>query len=234
MRAERFGSYSTCRTVPATPNLLRLKSMMRYFRLWPPPRRRIEMWPWLSRPPDFFSGSVSDRSGVDRVISLKSDTERKRELLVTGLNCRMPIGRLALEDLDAPLAEGHDRLFPVRPAAAGLPHAPHLAALVGRPHARHLDAEQLLDRLLHGQLVRLRVDLEVVLAALLVGHRALLGDDRAHDGAVQRRHRLLLPLLLGGALLGRRLLRGPAARRALGRRRRLRGLPRLRRRLRGR
>ena len=71
---------------PAWPNLLRLKSMMRYCRLCPPPRRRIEMWPWLSRPPDLVSGSTSDFSGVDRVISAKSETERKRELLVTGLN----------------------------------------------------------------------------------------------------------------------------------------------------
>jgi hypothetical protein len=86
MRAERFGSYSMCRTVPGTPNLFRLKSMIRYFRLCPPPRRRIEMWPWLSRPPDLVSGSVSDFSGVDRVISAKSETERNRELLVTGLN----------------------------------------------------------------------------------------------------------------------------------------------------
>ena len=37
MRAERFGSYSISRTVAGTPSLLRLKSMMRYFRLWPPP-----------------------------------------------------------------------------------------------------------------------------------------------------------------------------------------------------
>ena len=33
------------------PSWLRLKSMIRYLRLWPPPTRRIEMWPWLSRPP---------------------------------------------------------------------------------------------------------------------------------------------------------------------------------------
>ena len=30
-------------TVAVTPDLSRLKSMTRYFRLWPPPRRRIEM-----------------------------------------------------------------------------------------------------------------------------------------------------------------------------------------------
>src|SRR4051812_31036570 len=100
MRAERFGSYSISRTVAGVAYLLRLKSMMRYFRLWPPPRRRVEMWPWLSRPPDFLRGSVSDFSGVLRVISAKSETLRKRVPLVTGLNWRIPIGRLALEDLD--------------------------------------------------------------------------------------------------------------------------------------
>jgi hypothetical protein len=40
----------------------------------------------VSRPPDFFSGSVSDFSGVERVISVKSETERNRVPLVTGLN----------------------------------------------------------------------------------------------------------------------------------------------------
>jgi hypothetical protein len=44
------------------------------------------MWPWLSRPPDFGSGSTSDFSGVDLVISAKSDTDRNREPLLTGLN----------------------------------------------------------------------------------------------------------------------------------------------------
>jgi hypothetical protein len=46
MRDERFGSYSIVVTgSPGTPCLLRLKSMMRYWRLWPPPRRRMAMWP---------------------------------------------------------------------------------------------------------------------------------------------------------------------------------------------
>ena len=74
------------RTTAPTPCLFRLKSMIRYFRLCPPPRRRIEMWPWLSRPAVFFSGSTSDFSGVVRVISVKSGTARKRVPFVTGLN----------------------------------------------------------------------------------------------------------------------------------------------------
>jgi len=55
-------------------------------RLCPPPRRRIAMWPWLSRPPLLVSGSTSDFSGSVRVISAKSDTERKRVPFVIGLN----------------------------------------------------------------------------------------------------------------------------------------------------
>ena len=86
MRALRLGSYSMAATLAGTPSFLRLKSMMRYWRLWPPPRRRIEMWPWLSRPPLLESGASSDFSGVVFVISLKSETDRKRVPLVTGLN----------------------------------------------------------------------------------------------------------------------------------------------------
>src|SRR3712207_7635854 len=113
MRAERFGSYSMWRTVAATPCLFRLKSLMRYFCLCLPPRRRIEMWPWLSRPPLFLSGSVSDFSGFVRVISEKSETERKRVPFVTGLNWRIGIVvSSALEHADrVTLAEGHDGLL---------------------------------------------------------------------------------------------------------------------------
>ena len=60
--------------------------MMRYFRLCPPPMRRIEMWRGLSRPPLFLSGAVSDFSGVERVISEKSETERPRVPAVTRFN----------------------------------------------------------------------------------------------------------------------------------------------------
>jgi hypothetical protein len=70
MFADRFGSYSMWATLPATPCLSRLKSMRRYCRFAPPPRRRDVMWPWWLRPPDFLIGSVrSDFSGSERVIS---------------------------------------------------------------------------------------------------------------------------------------------------------------------
>jgi len=59
MRAERFGSYSTVRTLPGMSRLSRLKSITRYTRLWPPPRHQDVSVPRLFRPPDLGSGSVS-------------------------------------------------------------------------------------------------------------------------------------------------------------------------------
>ena len=63
MCAERFGSYSIAATFAGTPSLRRLKSILRYLRLAPPPRWREVTRPCALRPPDFFSPSVSDFSG---------------------------------------------------------------------------------------------------------------------------------------------------------------------------
>ena len=63
MRAVRFGSYSTVATLAGTPILLRLKSMRRKRRLWPPPRKREVMRPKWLRPPVRDICSVSDFSG---------------------------------------------------------------------------------------------------------------------------------------------------------------------------
>ena len=51
MRAERFGSYSIVATFAGMSRLSRLKSMMRYIRLWPPPRHHDVSSPRLLRPP---------------------------------------------------------------------------------------------------------------------------------------------------------------------------------------
>ena len=45
MRQLRFGSYSMAATLAGTPSLTRLKSMRRYWRLWPPPRWRAVLRP---------------------------------------------------------------------------------------------------------------------------------------------------------------------------------------------
>ena len=64
---------------PARRACSRFQSMMRYIRLWPPPRWRTVMRPLLLRPPDFFSGSSSDRSGfLPFVISSNVETDMPR------------------------------------------------------------------------------------------------------------------------------------------------------------
>src|SRR5919112_2364765 len=123
MRAVRFGSYSMCATLAGTPSLsLRRKSISRYCRLWPPPWCRVVMRPWTLRPPFLGSGTSSDFSGVDRVISAKSETLEPRRPGVVGLYLRMPIstqssssGGRAAEDLDrlAVRRQSHDRALRV-------------------------------------------------------------------------------------------------------------------------
>src|SRR4051795_9317047 len=209
IRALRLGSYSISATRPGIPNLSRLKSILRYCRLCPPPRCREVRWPWLFRPPDFFIGSSSDFSRVSRVISSNPDTERKRVPAVMGRNCLMLISALEYGDRIAVL-ERHDCLLPALGGALDPPPGdrmpPHLhGADPGDGHREH--------RLNGGPdlvLVGLGVHLEGVLLARLVGRRALLGDHRTDHDLVQRGH-LLVPLLL----LRRRLL-GRLARRFLG------------------
>src|SRR6266516_3815035 len=90
MRHVRLGSYSIADTFAGTPTFSRRKSMRRYWRLCPPPRHRVVMCPLLLRPPDFVSGSTSERSGSVFVTSAKSETDRKRVALVTGLTVGYP------------------------------------------------------------------------------------------------------------------------------------------------
>src|SRR6476661_2322584 len=117
------------------------------------------------------------------------------------------LSRLAFEDLDGVArAELHDRLLPVGATAHGLAHALFLTALVGRPDARDLHAEELLDRLADLRLRRVGMNFERVFAALLISRRGLLGDERADDGTMDRRHLLLPSLLLRRRSLRRRRL----------------------------
>src|SRR5436309_13847380 len=91
MYAERFGSYSMCATFAGTPSLRRLKSILRYSRLAPPPRWREVLRPREFRPPDFFSPSVSDFSGSERVTSAKSGYVTKRRPGDVGFGLRIGI-----------------------------------------------------------------------------------------------------------------------------------------------
>src|SRR5919201_2470601 len=91
MYAERLGSYSMWATRAGTPSLRRLKSILRYRRLAPPPRWREVLRPLTLRPPDFLSPSVSDFSGSLRVTSAKSAKVAKRRPGLVGLGLRIGI-----------------------------------------------------------------------------------------------------------------------------------------------
>ena len=65
--------------------LVRLKSITRYWRLWPPPWWRVVMRPLLFRPPFFFSGSVRLFSGAFFVTSSNEETAMKRRPGLVGL-----------------------------------------------------------------------------------------------------------------------------------------------------
>src|SRR4051794_41239758 len=127
MYAERFGSYSIAATLAGTPSFERLKSILRYRRLAPPPRWREVLRPCALRPPDFRRPSTRVFSGSPFVISEKSGYETKRRPALVGLGLRIGM-RLALlepgqalEDRDA-VARAHfdDRLLPL----AGAPRGP--------------------------------------------------------------------------------------------------------------
>jgi hypothetical protein len=65
-------------TLAGTSSLLRLKSMMRYWRLWPPPMWRVVIRPVLERPPVRFLLAINERSGVSVVISSKPNLDMPR------------------------------------------------------------------------------------------------------------------------------------------------------------
>src|SRR3954449_4440922 len=85
MYAERLGSYSIAATLAGTPSLRRLKSILRYRRLAPPPRWREVTRPYELRPPVFLVPSTSERSGSVRVTSSKSDQVANRRPGLVGL-----------------------------------------------------------------------------------------------------------------------------------------------------
>src|ERR1700728_3368770 len=122
MRALRFGSYSMAATLAGIPSLFRRKSTIRYCCLWPPPRWRAVLRPWLLRPPVPDLVTTSVRSGRSFVISLESDELWKRRPGLVGLRLRSAIvSSSAFEELDAVVAhEADDRALGVRALAVGL------------------------------------------------------------------------------------------------------------------
>src|SRR3954451_5605293 len=183
----RLGSYSIAATLAGTPSLVRLKSILRYRRLAPPPRWREVLRPCALRPPDFFRPSTRLFSGSDFVISAKSGYETKRRPGLVGLGLRIGMGLALLEALEAledrdglPRRHLHDRLLP-GPSATG-----RIAAALGLGLHRHradlddVDVEELLDGLADLGLVRVGVDAEGV-AVRRREDVGLLGDDGADD-----------------------------------------------------
>src|SRR5918996_1549473 len=164
IRAVRLGSYSISAIRPGIPNLFRLKSIFRYWRLCPPPRCREVRWPWLFRPPVFLTGSRSDFSGVSRVISSNPETERNRVPAVIGRNCLMLISALEHGDRVAFLKRD-DRLFPPGRGAPSATASDLVPTHLHGSDVRHGDPEQPLERVPDLILVGLRVHLERVLPA---------------------------------------------------------------------
>src|SRR5947209_3466386 len=119
MYAERLGSYSISATRAGTPSLRRLKSILRYRRLAPPPRWREVLRPRELRPPDFVRPSVSDFSGSERVTSAKSGYVAKRRPGEVGLGLRIGITRSLRWTFVPILGENIQSNLQVARAAAG-------------------------------------------------------------------------------------------------------------------
>src|SRR5271157_1334125 len=239
MLALRLGSYSMATTLAGTPSLSRRKSTVRYCRLWPPPRCQITISPWLLRPPERFFGSSSCFSGVCLVIWLLSTTVMKRRDAVYGLKLLSPIsasifqifpppwrtsqqlpGLQILRVLDHLLAFGelHVRLLPVAAIAFVLAAAAHLAVKIGGAHSGHFHLENLLHGFLDLGLGGGRGNFKHHGVLQFLHAQSLFRDDGTPDNLIVRGcHGLLLPLLLGGRLFCRRVLRC-GFRRCLGRR----------------
>src|ERR1700682_3152281 len=194
MLAVRFGSYSMCATLAFTPSLsLRRKSITRKARLWPPPLCRVVIRPWALRPPRPCSGRTSDFSGVERVISAKSDTLAPRRPGVVGLYLRiaMSVKSLSLstcrlgrcsEQVDRLAAGGqrHDGALGALALSVSGTGALALALPVEGVDRLHLDAEDLLDGDLDLCLVGVGAHHERV-DVVLDQRVGLLRDDRGKD-----------------------------------------------------
>src|SRR4051794_18910115 len=148
-------------TLAGMPSLRRLKSILRYSRLAPPPRWRAVLRPRALRPPDFVRPSTSVFSGLLFVISAKSGYVEKRRPGLVGLGLRMATrsvleGLEALEDRDGVAGPDlDDGLFPGARAAVDGAAALGLGLDAHRVHGDDRDVEECLDRLADLRLVRI-------------------------------------------------------------------------------
>src|SRR6266480_3298078 len=177
MRAERFGSYSIPITSAAMPCLRRLKSTLRYFCLWPPPRCRDVSRPRLLRPPLLFFGSMRVLSGRHFVISSKAGSDLKRSVGVSGRNSFKAITFLPLDQIDLlAFFQRHDGFFPSRPPSQGPADSSLLASVITRVHIDDGLLKKPLNCGLDLNLVRLRTDAEDILVLLLAHQCRLLSQ----------------------------------------------------------
>src|SRR6185503_16908662 len=145
MKAERLGSYSSRSTVAGTSQVRRLKSIVRYFCLWPPAMPREVTWPLLLRPPVLRLPSVSALTGLpfhsddlstrisprcDDVVGLYFLSAMRRASDSGGHVDRLAFG------------QRHDRFFHVRAGVGATLPALGLALLDDGVDAGHAHVEQ--------------------------------------------------------------------------------------------
>src|ERR687890_218653 len=117
MNAERLGSSSSRSTVAATSHVRRLKSMWRYFCLWPPAIPREVTWPLLLRPPVLRLPSVNALTGLPFQSADLSTRIRPRCDEVVGLYCLSAMVRASDTGGDVDrlaVGQGHDSFLDVR------------------------------------------------------------------------------------------------------------------------
>src|SRR5512143_2674210 len=127
MRAVRFGSYSIVAILPGTPALSRLKSITRYFCLWPPPWCRTVTMPRKLRPARLRRSVNSGRCGALVVMSSVATETYPRRPAEVGLYSLMGMALHSLEQRDAIIArQRHERLLPRRLVGDAAAIAPRL------------------------------------------------------------------------------------------------------------
>src|SRR5256885_14578750 len=190
MNAGRLGSYASRSTVAATSHVRRLKSIVRYFCLWPPAMPREVTWPLLLRPPVLRLPSTSAFSGFPFQSADLSTRIRPRCDEVVGLYCLSAMAFRSVSSGDAggdvdrlAVGDGDDRLLDVRARIGPALPALGLALGVQRVDAGDADVEQGLDRRLDLRLGGAAGDLED--DRILLGKQSrLLGDVRSEDDVV--------------------------------------------------
>src|SRR3954462_14124603 len=178
MNADRLGSYSIRSTVAGTSQVRRLKSMKRYFCLWPPAMPREVTRPLLLRPPVLRLPSVSALTGLPfQSVDLSTRISPRCDE-VTGLYCLSAMDRASDTGGDVDrlaLGQRHDRFLDVRARVGAALPALGLALLGERVDAGHIDPEQRLDRSLDLRLGGFARDLEHD-RVLLAQQGRFLGD----------------------------------------------------------